>query len=111
MRSLCGSRNTTGNHNTTRFSTCSVERFGGHSGGETPGPIPNPEVKPSSADGTAPGTVWESRTPPDINIYREEEKNPPPKQGVRVLLLFPIFMPEHDATGALFCLELAPATR
>jgi hypothetical protein len=41
-------------------------RFGGHSGGETPGPIPNPEVKPSSADGTAPGTVWESRTPPDI---------------------------------------------
>jgi hypothetical protein len=47
---------------------CSVMRFGGHSGGETPGPIPNPEVKPSSADGTAPGTVWESRTPPDINI-------------------------------------------
>src|SRR3954465_4050873 len=48
--------------------TCSVERFGGHSGGETPGLIPNPEVKPSSADGTAPETVWESRTPPDINM-------------------------------------------
>src|ERR1700743_3234101 len=42
-----------------------AQRFGGHSGGETPGPIPNPEVKPTSADGTAPGTVWESRTPPD----------------------------------------------
>src|SRR5437879_4614843 len=53
--------------------TCSVERFGGHSGGETPGPIPNPEVKPSSADGTAPETVWESRTPPDIN----KQEGPP----------------------------------
>jgi hypothetical protein len=41
------------------------EGYGGHSGRETPGYIPNPEVKLSSADGTAPGTVWESRTPPD----------------------------------------------
>src|SRR4051794_12991653 len=49
---------------------CSFKRFGGHSGGETPGYIPNPEVKPSSADGTAPGTVWESRTPPD-NCWRQ----------------------------------------
>src|SRR3954464_7824480 len=46
--------------------TCSVERFGGHSGGETPGPIPNPEVKPSSADGTALETGWESRTSPRL---------------------------------------------
>jgi hypothetical protein len=50
-----------------RHGSCFTKRFGGHSGGETPGPIPNPEVKPTSADGTAPGTVWESRTPPDIN--------------------------------------------
>src|SRR5262249_53235155 len=48
-----------------------MDRFGGHSEGETPGPIPNPEVKPFSADGTALETVWESRTPPDINIYQE----------------------------------------
>src|SRR3954468_23609673 len=68
--------------------TCSVERFGGHSGGETPGPIPNPEVKPSSADGTAPETVWESRTPPNTNIYREEEKNPPKGRGTSPLPFF-----------------------
>jgi hypothetical protein len=65
-RSLCGSRDTTGNHSPA----APIERFGGYGGGETPGPIPNPEVKPSSADGTALETVWESRTPPDINIYR-----------------------------------------
>src|SRR3954463_2476124 len=50
--------------------TCSVERFGGHSGGETPGNIPNPEAKPTSADGTAPETVWESRTPPNTHTTR-----------------------------------------
>ena len=35
---------------------------------ETPGPIPNPEVKPLSADGTAPERMWESRTPPDLDL-------------------------------------------
>ena len=40
--------------------------FGDHCVRETPGPIPNPEVKPFSADGTARGTVWETRTLPDI---------------------------------------------
>lgn len=43
--------------------------FGGHSERETPGPIPNPEAKPLSVDGTARGTLWESRSPPDI-IYK-----------------------------------------
>src|SRR3954447_536388 len=42
-------------------------RFGGFGEGETPGPIPNPKAKPFSADGTALETVWESRTPPDLN--------------------------------------------
>ena len=40
--------------------------FGGHSERETPGHIPNPEAKTLSADGTAGGTLWESRTPPDL---------------------------------------------
>jgi hypothetical protein len=40
--------------------------FGGHSERETPGHIPNPEAKTLSADGTARGTLWESRTPPDL---------------------------------------------
>ena len=79
-RSLCGSRDTTGNHPPrTRVPNT---RFGGHSGGETPGPIPNPEVKPSSADGTAPGTVWESRTPPDTNIDTKEEMNHPKGRNI-----------------------------
>ena len=42
--------------------------YGGHSERETPGHIPNPEAKTLSADGTARGTLWESRTPPDL-IY------------------------------------------
>src|SRR5680860_63926 len=44
--------------------------FGGHSERETPGSIPNPAVKPFSADGTASGSLWESRTSPDINVCR-----------------------------------------
>ena len=40
--------------------------FGGHSKRETPGHIPNPEAKTLCADGTAGGTLWESRTPPDL---------------------------------------------
>jgi hypothetical protein len=40
--------------------------FGGHSERETPGLIPNPEAKTLCADGTAGGTLWESRTPPDL---------------------------------------------
>ena len=40
--------------------------FGGHSERKTPGHIPNPEAKTLSADGTAGGTLWESRTPPDL---------------------------------------------
>ncbi len=40
--------------------------FGGHGERETPGSIPNPEVKPLSADGTAGGSLWETRTPPDL---------------------------------------------
>ncbi|MEO0049298.1 MAG: hypothetical protein RL556_630, partial [Actinomycetota bacterium] len=40
----------------------------GHSERETPGYIPNPEAKTLCADGTARGTLWESRTPPDL-IY------------------------------------------
>ena len=44
-------------------------------GGETPGPIPNPEAKPFSADGTALVTVWESRTPPDMN-FRDKGRLP-----------------------------------
>jgi hypothetical protein len=43
---------------------------GGCGGGGTPGPIPNPEAKPSSADGTAPARVWESRSPPTVNLKR-----------------------------------------
>src|SRR3954454_11283037 len=52
--------------------------------GETPGSIPNPEAKPNCADGTARGTLWESRTPPDILSRR-----PPgsPRVGVFVLRL------------------------
>src|SRR3954451_20158037 len=60
---------------TTRW-LCVSQGYGGYSGRETPGYIPNPEVKPSSADGTAPGTVWESRTPPD-NLCPTEEATPP----------------------------------
>ena len=44
------------------------QSYGGHSERETPGPIPNPEVKPFSADGTATERLWESRTPPDIQL-------------------------------------------
>ena len=40
--------------------------FGGYSKRETPGHIPNPEAKTLCADGTAGGTLWESRTPPDL---------------------------------------------
>src|SRR4051795_12644564 len=40
--------------------------YGGHSERETPGSIPNPEAKLLSADGTAGGTLWESRSSPDI---------------------------------------------
>src|SRR5690606_39305169 len=39
---------------------------GDYGGGATPDPIPNSVVKPSSADGTAGGTLWESRTLPDL---------------------------------------------
>ena len=46
------------------------ECSGGYREGETPGPIPNPEAKPLSVDGTARGTLWESRSPPDIIIKR-----------------------------------------
>ena len=48
----------------------SQQSFGDHGEGETPGSIPNPEVKPFSADGTARGSVWESRTSPDILSLR-----------------------------------------
>ena len=41
---------------------------GGHSGRVTPGLIPNPVAKPASADGTALEGVWESKTPPQLNI-------------------------------------------
>ena len=41
---------------------------GGHSGSDTPGSIPNPEAKPASADGTALEGVWESKTPPQLNM-------------------------------------------
>ena len=40
--------------------------FGGYVEGVIPDPIPNSEVKPFRADGTARGTVWESRTPPEL---------------------------------------------
>lgn len=50
----------------------SRKSFGGHSERETPGPIPNPEAKPLSVDGTARGTLWESRSPPDI-IYKKRQ--------------------------------------
>src|SRR5690606_35082557 len=44
-----------------------LEQFSGdYCGGATPDPIPNSEVKPSSADGTAGGTLWESRSLPDL---------------------------------------------
>ena len=43
-----------------------INCFGGHSKRETPGHIPNPEAKTLCADGTAGGTLWESRTPPDL---------------------------------------------
>lgn len=36
--------------------------------GKRPVPIPNPEAKPVSADGTALERVWESRTPPSLNV-------------------------------------------
>ena len=47
---------------------CSVVFVGGFCGGVTPGPFPNPEAKPTCADGTAPGRVWESKTPPALNL-------------------------------------------
>ena len=48
---------------------CFFDRFvGGFGGGVTPGPFPNPVAKPTCADGTAPGRVWESRSPPALNI-------------------------------------------
>ena len=48
---------------------CFVDRFvGGFGGGVTPGPFPNPVAKPTCADGTAPGRVWESRSPPALNM-------------------------------------------
>ena len=48
---------------------CFVDRFvGGFGGGVTPGPFPNPVAKPTCADGTAPGRVWESRSPPALNV-------------------------------------------
>ena len=50
--------------------TTSQESFGDHGEGETPSSIPNLEVKPFSADGTACGSVWESRTSPDILSVR-----------------------------------------
>jgi hypothetical protein len=50
---------------------CFVDRFvGGFGGGVTPGPFPNPVAKPTCADGTAPGRVWESRSPPALNVIR-----------------------------------------
>jgi hypothetical protein len=50
---------------------CFVDRFvGGFGGGVTPGPFPNPVAKPTCADGTAPGRVWESRSPPALNVVR-----------------------------------------
>ena len=43
---------------------------GGHGLGETPGPIPNPEAKTQHGNGTAPGRVWESSTPPPLNVIK-----------------------------------------
>ena len=42
----------------------------------TPVPIPNTVVKRSSADGTARETVWESRTPPGINLRTPRADGP-----------------------------------
>ena len=44
--------------------------LGGYAEGVTPVPIPNTEVKPLRADGTARVAVWESRSPPGINMKR-----------------------------------------
>ena len=38
------------------------------SGKDPPGPFPNPVAKLTCADGTAPGRVWESKSPPALNL-------------------------------------------
>ena len=41
------------------------------SGKDPPGPFPNPVAKLTCADGTAPGRVWESKSPPALNLKNE----------------------------------------
>ena len=77
MRSLCGSRVTVDIQ--LHIEAKTRKSFGGHRERETPGPIPNPEAKPLIVDGTARGTLWESRSLPDIIKKRNQcSKEPVP---------------------------------
>src|SRR5699024_4350633 len=79
---------------------CSVVFVGGFCGGVTPGPFPNPEAKPTCADGTAPGRVWESKTPPALNLrIRSSELDLVLRDWLRLLLF--AFLGQVDIeTGA-----------
>ena len=69
-RLLCSVWNDTAHHHSVCGWVCLVPFVVSVvvSGKDPPGPFPNPVAKLTCADGTAPGRVWESKSPPALNL-------------------------------------------